>query len=203
MINKTLQFEIQRKIFHLCSLIYPFVYIFVSKMTMGISLSIITFITLCLDILRHYYPQIQFFVDSMLGKFQRQEEKSGAFVLSGVSYMVLGFLVTCLFFTKVLTIISWLVFIISDCCAAIIGMKYGTPLLNGKSYIGSAAFFCSSILISIILHSITGDSYSLLTILVSCLCCTCIEFLSKQIRINDNFTIPLTYTLSIFILDLI
>ena len=88
---KNLDFEIRRKVFHLCSLVFPLVYIFLSKITMGIALTIIAGFTLYLDTSRHYNPKIKGFVDKFFGKFQRIEEKSGEFVLSGATYMAFWF----------------------------------------------------------------------------------------------------------------
>lgn len=200
---KNLDFEIRRKVFHLCSLVFPLVYIFISKITMGIALTVIAGFTLYLDTSRHYNPKIKGFVDNFFGKFQRIEEKSGEFVLSGATYMAFGFLITCLLFSKGLAITSWLVLIVSDCFAAVLGMKYGSPLFNGKSYIGSAAFFFSAMLISIMSYFVIGYNTSFSIIMISCFFCTLIEFFSKQININDNLSIPLTYALTTFILSLI
>jgi dolichol kinase len=200
--TKTLNFEIQRKLFHLCSLGFPVIYIFTSKITMGIMLTVIAGVTLYLDISRHYNPKIKGFVDNFLGKLQRIEEKSGEFSLSGASYMAFGLLITCLFFSQGLAITAWLVLIVSDCFAAIVGMKFGSPLFNGKSYMGSVAFFLSAMLISIMSYFVIGFSTSFLIIIISCLLSTAVEFFSEQISINDNLSIPLTYALSTFILGL-
>ena len=203
MISGALNFEIQRKIFHLCSLVFPVIYIFFSKITMGIALILVAGITIYLDISRHYNPKIKGLVDKFFGKLQRKEETSGKFVLSGASYMALGFLITGLFFSKGLAITSWLILIVSDCFAAVLGIKYGSPLFNGKSYIGSGAFFFSAMLISIMSYFLIGYSTSFITIIISCLFCTVIEFFSEQIAINDNLSIPLTYAISTFIFGLI
>jgi dolichol kinase len=102
-------------------------------MIMALTLAVIAGITLYLDISRHYNPKIKELIKNIFGKIIREEEDSGQFVLSGASYMALGFLVSCLLFSKGLAITSWLVLIVSDCFAAIVGMNYGSPLFNGKS----------------------------------------------------------------------
>ena len=203
MSSEKLNFEIQRKIFHLCSLVFPVIYIFTPKIAMSIALIIIAGCTLYLDISRHYNAKIKGLVDKFIGRFQRAKEKTGEFSLSGSSYMALGFLITCLFFSKGLAITAWLVLIISDCFAAIIGMKFGSPLFNGKSYAGAFAFFFSAMLVSIMSYFVIGFSTSFFIIIISCALCTAVEFFSDQIKINDNLSIPLTYALSTFILSLI
>lgn len=203
MYEKTLNFELQRKIFHLLSLAFPLFYIFIPKIHMGIALVIISGITLYLDTSRHYNPKIKELVDKFFQKLQRPEEKSGKFALSGSTYMAFGFLLTCLLFSKGLAITSWVIMIISDCLAAIIGKKFGRPLYNGKSYAGASAFFVSALLISIISYFVISYSTNFITIIISCLLCTLAEFFSKEIGINDNLSIPFLYCLSTFILSMI
>jgi dolichol kinase len=172
------------------------------KMIMAITLAVIAGITLYLDISRHYNPKIKELIKNIFGKIIREEEGSGQFVLSGASYMALGFLVSCLLFSKGLAITSWLVLIVSDCFAAIVGMKYGSPLFNGKSYAGALSFFISSVLISVMTYFIIGYSTSFVIILISSLVTTIVEFFSNQIKVNDNFSVPLTYALVTFVLSL-
>ena len=202
MYTTELNFEIQRKVFHLCSLIFPIAYLFIPKMIMALTLAVIAGITLYLDISRHYNPKIKGLIKNIFGKIIREEEDSGQFVLSGASYMALGFLVSCLLFSKGLAITSWLVLIVSDCFAAIVGMKYGSPLFNGKSYAGAFSFFISSVLISVMTYFIIGYSTSFVIILISSLVTTIVEFFSDQIKVNDNFSVPLTYALVTFVLSL-
>ncbi len=201
MLNPKLNFEIQRKIFHLYSLVFPIAYIFLDKMTMCIALTIITGITLYLDISRHYNPKIKVLVANFFGKFLREEENNGQFVLSGSSYMALGFLLSCLLFNKGLVINSWLILIISDCFAAIVGLKFGSPLFNGKSLAGSLSFLLSAILISIMTYFMIGYKTTFLIIIISSLITTIIEFFSKELKINDNFAIPVSYALITTILS--
>jgi dolichol kinase len=169
---------------------------------MAIILTIIAGITLYLDISRHYNQKIKGFIENIFGNILREEEDSGQFALSGASYMALGFLTSCLFFSKGLTITSWLILIVADCFAAVVGMKYGSPLFNGKSYAGSVSFFISSVLISIMTYFIIGYNTSFLIILISSLVTTIVEFFSSELKVNDNFSIPLTYAFVTFFLSL-
>jgi dolichol kinase len=193
--NAIINFEIKRKLFHLSSLIFPLIYLFTPRITMSIALLIITAITIYLDISRHYNPKIKELIDKFLGKFLRTSEKSGEFSFSGASYMAAGFFFTCLFFAKGLAITSWLVLIISDALAAIVGIKFGVPLSNGKSIAGSITFFLSTLLISIIGYFFIGYNTSFLVIIISSVVTTILEFYSKQIKIDDNLSVPVTYGL--------
>ncbi len=201
--DQALDFEIRRKLFHLCSIIFPVIYLFTPKIIMVATLAVIAGFVIYLDISRHYKPKIKEFIEKFLGKFLRFDEQNGQFVLSGSSYMALGFLLSCALFSKGLAIAAWLVLIVADCFAAIVGMKFGSPLFNGKSFAGSAAFFMSSFLISIVVYFIYDFSTNFLIIIMSSFITTLVEFFSDQIKINDNFSIPMTYGLSTVILGLI
>jgi dolichol kinase len=198
-----LDFEIKRKLFHLSSIIFPIGYMLISKITMCAILVIITTITLYLDTSRHHNKKIKGVIEKFFGKILRLEEKTGSSTLSGSSYMALGMLISCLLFTKGLTITSWLILVISDCFAALIGMKFGTPLLNGKSFVGAMVFFVSAIFISIISYFAIGYNTSFFIIIISSFLTSFVEFFSGQLKINDNLSIPLTYCFSTVILGLI
>jgi len=195
MSNITFNFEIQRKEFHLCSLLFPAVYIFVLKIIMSIILTIIAGLTFYLDISRNYNVKIKGLIDKISGQIIRLEDKSGNFLLSGGSYMAFGLLISCLSFLKNLAIVSWLVLTFSDCLAVIIGMKFGSPLFNGKSYIGTISFFISAILVSKIFYFIVNYNISFFIIIISYFLFTLADFFSMRAKINDNFSIPLTYAI--------
>ncbi len=190
--DELINFEIRRKLFHLCSLIFPLTYVFVTKMYMATALTIITGITLYLDISRHYNNKIKDLIAKFFGTLMREEEASG-----------FGFLLSCLLFSKGLVLVSWLILIVGDCFAAIMGMRFGSPLFNGKSLVGAASFFISSVFISIIMYFILPYDTGFFIILFSSLITTLVEFFSDQIKVNDNLSIPLVYCFTTFVLSLL
>lgn len=195
-------FEIKRKIFHVCGMIIPLSYLVTSKIIMLSALLLITGITLSLDIARHYNPLIQKYVNMYLGFLLRSKEKSGSFHLSGASYMALGLILSCLIFPKYLAINTWLILMISDALAALIGKKYGKPLKNGKSIAGFLAFLISAIFISIIVNYFLKNEINVCIIVLASFSAALTEFYSEQIRINDNFLIPLSFGVVYLLLNL-
>ncbi|XVN41120.1 MAG: SEC59/DGK1/VTE5 family protein [Rickettsia endosymbiont of Argas persicus] len=189
-------FEKRRKTFHLAAIIFPLLYIFISRTSIIFILFIISATTLYLDISRHSNIKISEFVTKFFTKIMRIEENNGTFALSGSSFMMVGFFLTALFFPKNLAICSWLILIISDCLAALIGTKIGDALDNGKSLAGSSAFLASTIFISIIVYFYLGFNTSFIIIIISSMATTAVEFYAKDLKINDNLLIPLTYCLS-------
>ena len=124
--DELIHFEIRRKLFHLCSLIFPLTYVFMSKMYMAVALTIITGIVLYLDISRHYNNKIKDLITKIFGTLMREEEASGQFTPSGASYMALGFLLSCVLFSKGLVIVSWLILIVGDCVRLATGKRYSS-----------------------------------------------------------------------------
>lgn len=194
--NQDFNFELKRKLFHLGSLIFPLIYLFMDRLSMSVLLLIISIVTLYLDISRNYDAKIKGVIENIFGHLLRKEEESGNFALSGASFMALGFLITCLLFAKGLAITSWLILTISDCLAAIFGLRYGTKLSNGKSLVGAGVFFLSTLIISIISFFLVNYYTTFKIIILSSILTTLMEFYSNKIRFNDNLSIPLTYCLS-------
>ena len=200
---KDFDFEKKRKIFHLSATMFPLLYLFGSRTVITLLLFIITAITLYLDVSRHDNAKISEFVTRVFSKVIRLEENNGSFALSGISFMMFGFFLTALLFPKNLVICSWLILIISDCLAALVGVKIGNSLSNGKSIAGSIAFLASAIFISILVYFYLGYNTNFIIIIISCIVATAAEFSSQDLRINDNLSIPLSYCLSTAILSYI
>ncbi|WP_425360421.1 MULTISPECIES: diacylglycerol/polyprenol kinase family protein [unclassified Candidatus Tisiphia] len=201
--TKIFKFEIQRKTFHLYSLIIPLFYLFSSKLIITTLLFLLTACVLYVDIARNYNLYIKKFTDRFLRKFMRPEEQSGLFRLSGSSFMAIGFFLTALLFSKGLAISSWLILIIADCLAALVGTKIGKPLENGKSLEGSIAFLISAIFISMLVYFFIGYHTSFTVIIISSVVTAIGEFYAKDLLINDNLLIPLTYCFSTIIFTFI
>ncbi len=206
--KNSINFELKRKAFHLCALIFPIIYIFLQKKYMVAILAIITLITIYLDIYRHSNLKIKEVIQKFFGFLLRDKEQKTATdlnldSLSGSSYMALGFFITALLFAKGLTIASWLILIICDSAAAIIGKQHGKTLDNGKSYEGSGVFFALSILIGMLSYFIIGYNTSFFVILLSSILTTCAEFYAKDLKLNDNLSIPCTYAFSTYLFSFV
>lgn len=196
-------FELRRKAFHSYGIIVPLLYLLMPKSSMVLALFLLTAFVLCVDISRHYNCKIKALTDKIFAKLMRKKEQSGSYNLSGASFMISGFFLTSLFFSKELAITGWFILIISDSAASLIGVKIGTIKINGKSLEGSMAFFSSAIFISIFCYCYIKYNASFLTILISCFVTAMAELYSAKINIDDNLLIPITYCMSISLLNLI
>lgn len=198
-----LSFEIRRKTFHLYGLIFPIFYLVIAKFWMVFLLSLLTCVVLYLDICRHYNTQIQIWTNKIFARFMRKSEQSGSFALSGASFMICGFFITSLCFSKGLVITSWLILIIADPAASLVGIIVGHHAISGKSLEGALAFMICAVFCSLLGSFYIGYQASLINILASCLMTTIIELYAKKIRVDDNLLIPLTYCSATSMLALI
>lgn len=195
--------EIKRKIFHCLSIIFPIMYLATSKLTMVMILTVISGIAISLDISRHYNSTIQGLVARFFTNIMREDETSGNFKLSGVSYMFLGFFISCLIFSKGVAIAAFLVLIVSDSAAALVGKKIGRPTENGKSIEGSAAFAVTATLIGLLSYTFQSYESSFIAIIIASIATTWVEYNSAKLGVNDNLAIPVTFGTALTLLGLI
>lgn len=189
--------ELKRKAFHCASIIFPIIYIFSTKLSMVIILLLSAGIAISLDISRHYNKTIQGIVDKFFASIMRKEELSGGLKLSGVSYMFLGFFISAVLFSKGLAIASFMVLIVSDTIAAIVGKKFGSTKKDDKSIEGAGAFFVSALLIGAFAYTLWPYEAGFFGITLAALATSAAEYYSKNLGINDNLVIPLTFGLTI------
>lgn len=192
-----------RKIFHLSSLVIPFIYLFFDRIPMTIIMMIFTSIILYADISRHYNAKIKGVVDKYFANLMRESEISGSFHLSGMSNFFLGSFLVILFFSKGLAITSLIVLIFADSGAAIVGMRYGIPIVNGKSIAGAATFASITMLVSLLGYFFLGFNTSFFVMVLVTIITTFAEFYADRVSLDDNLLIPLTYAASTFFLALI
>jgi dolichol kinase len=195
--NNDFDFEKRRKIFHISSFIFPILYIFTSKIFIVAFLFCLTAAVIYIDIARHYNPKIRSLVNKFCGSLIRDREISGSFALSGASFMFLGFFISALLFSKGLAINCFLVLIICDSVAAIVGKKIGTiRLADHKTLEGTAGFCVSAILVSVLSYEFVGYDTSFIIITISSIIASLLECYSSKLKIDDNLMIPVAYGLS-------
>ena len=184
-----------RKIFHFSAIVLPMMYYCTSKTFIIIFLVIANSIILTLDISRHYNGKIQYLVDKFFKPIMKSSEYSGSKSLSGMSYMFLAFLLTAIFFQGHKAIISWLILVVSDSSASILGEKYGTKTQYGKSVIGSVVFFISALIVYLFSSAFLDLHLPFIRTILAIILTTLAEFYSKKLNVDDNFLVPVVFCL--------
>jgi len=174
--------EVNRKIVHLISLAIPIGYALTSRETALTVLLLLFLGFLFVDLLRRYHRGTSsLFQRYIIGTVLRENETHR---LMGSTYFLLASVLVILLFSKPIAMVSVLILIISDTCAAWVGRGIGRVAIFEKTLEGSLAFLLSALLIVWFYPGLNRIAGSL-----AALGATVIELL--PIPIDDNVTIPL------------
>ena len=193
--------EIYRKSIHLLGIALPVIYHSTDKKTMATIIAILLIISFFMDKLRVRFNMINhpFLKKIRLSQVFRTHEKSS---FSALTFAFIGMMICIIISSKPVFNLAVSILIFSDTVAAIIGMLFGVHKVNGKSIEGSAAFFLTSCVLSLIITHIYGQNLSfLLAAIFASLVVTFVELFSKNSHINDNMSIPVSISIVMCVLD--
>lgn len=198
----TFKQEMMRKLFHVTSIILPVLLYLLNDTSIFLMVIVpLTIIVVGVELSRGYVKIIDQLFIRFFGKIMREHElqKGGNALsrLTGTSYLLLAASICLYFFPIIVTVSAFLILTISDSCAAIIGRKWGKHRFLGKSLEGSLAFWVSAIVSVSILGIIDGQDrdYFIIALIASSIA-TIVEAVSGVMKIDDNFSIPISYSLA-------
>lgn len=179
--------EYKRKLIHLFNLAIPFsyLYIFPEKWVFVKLLSILMFLFIIFDILRHKVAWVKSLFTLFINSMLRSHEQEGK--LTGATWVMIGAVISIILFSKPVAIIALIFMSLGDSAAGLIGQRYGKHKIWNKSWEG----FFGGLFVCIII----GIIYSLLTTLPmtislsGAVAAMVMEIL--PIPLDDNFKIPL------------
>lgn len=176
--------EYKRKLIHLFNLAIPFsyLYIFPEKWVFVKLLSILMFLFIIFDILRHKVAWVKSLFTLFINSMLRSHEQEGK--LTGATWVMIGAVISIILFSKPVAIIALIFMSLGDSAAGVIGQRYGKHKIWNKSWEG----FFGGLFVCIIV----GMNYSLLPMTISlsgAVAAMVMEIL--PIPLDDNFKIPL------------
>jgi dolichol kinase len=188
--------ELIRKGIHMSSLAIPVVYYFITRET---ALSILVPLLLLFgisDLARVFIPAFGTFYERWFGFLLRRHELAeGHKRLNGATYVLLSAALCVWLFPKMIVITAFAILIVSDTAAALIGRKFGRhPLVQGKSFEGSTAFFLSALIVVALAPKVHYLPLEYVIGAVAALVGTAVEAVSGDM-IDDNLSIPLSVSL--------
>lgn len=206
-----------RKIFHFLGIILPFMVIFFSQKKAIILLLIVLIPVLIADynnfaLLTKNIPHSNI----ILQLFRKQELVKGK--LSGLSWLLIGLLISICMFDKYIVSLSIIVLIVGDASAALIGKNFGRIKLCNKTLEGTISFIVTSIIASYIFINTFLKSNTVIKLLkipetitifnptyifVAIIISSIIELTAKNVSIDDNFAIPVTFCVTYEILKIL
>ena len=193
--------EIKLKLIHLSSLLMVAATIFLPRIFAHgrwICSGILLFCLLITLILEHDYANGGKYLGRLYGKLfknmLRAEVKPGQWIVSGGAPVLMAALLLNLIFPPLIAAASMAVMLTGDAAAALVGRKFGKhQLVNGKSLEGTLSFIAVGYIFLTIVGIVCGAS-GMFYILgaIGVIASSIVELFTKQIKIDDNFTIPLT-----------
>ncbi len=186
--------EWKRKLIHLSSLWMVFAVVLIPDR--WVAAGLFAFMLIGTLVWEHAYacrwpvlaPLYGFFFRRML----RKEPKYGAWIVSGGSYVLMAALLVTVLYQPLAAGGALAVMLTGDAAAALVGRRFGRHKApNNKSWEGVAAFLTVGYGVLALYLYLTGAPAVLyfagaLAILPACAA----ELFEKQLRIDDNFSIP-------------
>jgi dolichol kinase len=186
--------EVKRKLIHLSSLWMPAAILLIpGRFASCILFGILFVMTLAVE--RAYVlkvPVITPVYDYFFGKMLRKTPSPDAWIVSGGAPVYAAAALTCLCFAPLCAAAGMAVLMTADAAAALIGRKFGKhKLVNGKSLEGTLAFVLTGVLAAGVCISAVGVSSLLPYVLPAVILAALAELFQKQLKVDDNFSIPL------------
>ena len=186
--------EILRKLIHLASLSIPIFYSFFGSYTTMMFILPMTFISLFVDVFSRKGRFLEPIFNKYFGSMMRAHEKSKFITLNGASWVLLSACFVFVLFPKYIAITGFSILIISDGFAAIVGRSLGRIKFLQKSLEGSMAFILSAALVVFYVYKFYGLEQDFLTVgLWAAIATGIVEALSKELGLDDNIAIPMTF----------
>ena len=175
--------EILRKSIHLSNLVVPLFLFFYGRDLALILLTPISIIFITLDLLRIKNQMVRDTYNFFFKSITRDKENKR---LTGASYVFMASTITIFLFPETIAIAALMIMSISDTFAAIIGKTYGSIFIREKTIEGSVSFLIASLAIVLLFPD--------LNIIISILCVFATTIVELYTPINDNLSIPITFS---------
>ena len=139
------------------------------------------------------YPRFNALYNFFFGRMLRFEVKKGMWIISGGPYVFGSAFLSLALFVPWIAACGMTSRLLGDTAAALVGRKFGRhKTVNGKSLEGVFAFIAASAIGIVAVSSIVGVSFkgNALAILLPSVAGCLVELFEKQLKIDDNFSIP-------------
>jgi dolichol kinase len=178
--------EVLRKAIHLCTLVFPLVYLLSSRWC-ALALAVpVTLAFIAVDLLRQRQPRIRSLYDRYLSPLMRAHEQSQ---LCGASHVMIAVTLCILLYQREVAVAAMLFLTVSDALASLVGRALARPGQSGKSIAGSAAFLASASLLAIM--CLPGRPLAALAGAVAATVAEAVPVRVGRVHVDDNLTVPI------------
>ena len=188
--------EVRRKLIHLSSLWIPAIMLIFAAYRWYL---VVFFALLLIGnlLIEHIYasgehPALNKLYDRFFGGMLRFEVKKGMWVISGGPYVFASAALSLLLFVPYIAASGMTAMLLGDTAAALIGRRFGRhKTVNGKSIEGVIAFIAAAgVGIFCAIYFSTQIIVPVWKILIAATAGSLVELFEKQLKIDDNFSIP-------------
>lgn len=195
--------EIYRKLVHLLLLLIPITYYHFGKWQSLMIFVPISTVFISLDYLRRKNPKIKIIFAKIFGSILREHELTGD-KLCGASFVALATCINFSIFTAEIAVTSFAILAICDAVAALVGKSIPSKPFFEKSTAGSVAFFISGTIILFICGGVFDSRFWFYFFgFFALFCVTVIEARPTLFNTDDNFTIPIGFSVIMTFFDVI
>lgn len=188
------QNELRRKLIHLSSLWMVAAMCLIPRWPLALAFFIMLIFNLILERARACeIPVLTPLYDFFFGRMLRFKPERHHWIISGGPYVFASALLCVVLFPPPAAACAMAVMLLGDTAAALIGRKFGRhKTVNGKSWEGIAAFLVAGFLGSALVLYLSGaGAIFYLLSLIGVFPAAAVELFEKQLKIDDNFSIPL------------
>jgi dolichol kinase len=153
-----------------------------------------------MDLSRYYFKPLSEVFYKIFGFLLRKHEKDGKKKnLNGATYVLISAVLVVTVFPKIFAVTAFVVLIIGDSAAALVGRKYGHTKFLLKSLEGTLAFFVFSCIAILFTPKVDGNILEFVIGFVAVAFGAVTENISGGWA-DDNFTIPVATGLTMWLL---
>jgi dolichol kinase len=198
----SLKNEVYRKAFHILLILAPIAYYQLGKwLSLAIFASIAT-IVVSLDYARRSNPAVKTVFAKIFGIILREHELAGD-KLCGASWVALAACINFLLFSPEIAVTAFSILVFSDAAAAIIGRKFPSRPFFEKTFNGAVAFFIVGLIVVVTCGALYHSRvWFYLFGLFALFSVTIIESRPSLLKVDDNFTIPIGFSVIMTTFDL-
>ncbi|MEP7233763.1 MAG: dolichol kinase [Ignavibacteriota bacterium] len=192
--------ELLRKVIHISSLSIPIAYYFLPRSTTVIGVVGLTLLALLIDYGKFYIKPIDRFYHWAFDPILREHERDmSRKLLSGGSYVLISACICVLVFPKIIAITAFSILIISDTASALIGRRFGKNHFLDKSFEGTIAFIVSAWIVVLIAPKNGSNLLEYIPGIFAAVVGGIIEAMSVRLRVDDNFSVPVSIGLTMWL----
>ena len=195
--------DIYRKCFHLLLLAFPITYHFLGKSKSLMVFAPIALLVIATDFARRKKPKLNQIFNKIFALILKDHEKTGD-KFCGASFVLAAACLNFFLFKELIAVTAFVILAISDSAASIVGKAVPSRPFFEKSLAGSAAFFFSALLVllscGMFFHA---GLWFYLFGFFGVFCVTMFEARPSFLGIDDNFSIPIGFSVIVTFFDLV